>query len=216
MPWSSVKSAKKAGALVRYLKKAVSLAAINKLYDIYDSIKGQGTADNPFAVAVASWKGLVTLKNGRIWVLKKKKKSEQYTQGQGEVEVPWPTGISGIGDGTLESFKDALGDELKRVLGTGDRYVYVVATYKSKVIAHVEDSKATSSDYYELPYKVTKTGIEFGSPVRVKRVTNFQKAEQWRQFRKGVGGFVRGEADLGEVVDLGMKMRRQIVCRPKS
>jgi len=199
------------------LKKAVALPAVNKLYDIYDAIKAQGTAKNPFAVAMASWKELIKLKNGRIWVLKPVKKAEQAMGEQEEVELPFPVGMAGIGDGSLESFKDALTNQLKGYFGSA-RYVYITATYRTKAIVDVEDRKTGASDYYEMPYKVTKLGIEFGSPVKVKKVTTFQKMEQenWQQFRKAVQGFVSGKGDLQEVVGLGMKLRRQIVCRPES
>ena len=214
MPWSSIKKAKEAKAITRYSKKAISIAAINKLYSIYDSIKAQGGADNPFAVAMASWKQLVTLKNGRIWVMKpqKKKKSEQHIDEQG-IDLPLPAGMSYAGDGSLESFKDNLQSALKGHFG-GKKYVYIVATYRSKVVVSVEGEGGGASNYYELTYKVSKAGIEFGSPIKMKKIIKYQKAEQ--QFKKKVSSFVNGKMNLGEVVKVGIKTRRHVICRPES
>jgi len=208
MPWKTVSAAKKAGAIINYQKKPISLSAINKLYEIYDAIKADGKADDPMAVAMDSWKDLIELKNGR-WVLKPKKKTEQA-----EVELAIPAGISKLGDGSVEAFKEMLANNLKDYFGKG-YYVYIVSTYRDKVYVSVEDSKTYKIVYYEVPYKITKLGIELGTITKVEKVTKFQRAEQNnRDFRQKVRAFVTGGGSLAEAVNSAFKLRREIICRP--
>ena len=125
-------------------------------------------------------------------------------------EVAIPSGISRVGNGSLESFKDKLGDAVRSLFGK-DQYVYITATFRNRVIVSVE-SKGGGSDYYEVPYKVTKIGFEFGTYKKVEKVIKFQKAEQ--EFRKSVKNFINGSGDLGEAVRCGFSARREILCKP--
>ena len=208
MPWNTIKAAKKAKAITKYKSKSIALAAINKLYDIYDSIKAQGKADNPFAVAMASWKDLIKLKDGRIWVLKPKKIKEQ-----GDAEVAFPTGMSSYKDGSFESLKDQLANTLKDYFGK-DNYVYVVATYKTKLIVSVEDKQTYTPEYYQVDYKINKEGIELKNFTKVLKVVSYQKAEQLRDFRTKIREFVEGKGKIGDAINVGMKLRRILICKP--
>ena len=210
MPWTNIAKAKKAGAITTFRKKPLSLAAINKLYDVYDSIKTKGKAGNAMAMAMSTWKSLVVLKNA-TWVLKPKKESKEQAKEQTEVnEIPLPAGASRVGDGSFETFKDRLRDALKALLGGEKNYLYIVATYRTKVVVEVERG-GTAAIHYEIPYKVKKGQFDFGSPVKVVKITKFQKAEQkrWQEYKEGVRAFVRGKATIADVVGSGIKITRE-------
>ena len=141
----------------------------------------------------------------------KKKKSEQA-----EVELPFPSGISNIKDGSFETFKDELTKALKDYFGKDD-YVYIVKTLRTKIVISVEDRQTYTAEYYEVPYKITKTGIEFGEFTKVIQTTIYQKVEQMnREFRKKIKDFVEGKSKIGEAVGLAIKLRRELICRPKN
>jgi len=163
-----------------------------------------------------SWKELIKLKNGRIWVLKPQKKTESEEK---VADSPFPSGIFDIGDGTLETFRTSMDNAVKGQFGAKN-YVYIVATYKSKVVVSVENEKSHKSEYYELPYTytVSKNIFKFGHPVKVKKMTSYLKAEQenWSKFKKQVSDFVNKSGDLYEVVRSGIELRRRIICRPES
>jgi hypothetical protein len=74
MPYSSVAGAKDAGFPTSAEDIELTLAQINHLAEIYDAIKKQGTADNPMAVAWATWKSQYK-KEGDKWVKKEEKKA---------------------------------------------------------------------------------------------------------------------------------------------
>lgn len=77
MPYDSIEAAKKAGFPTNAEDIPMTLAQINHLAEIYDAIKKAGTADDPFAVAWDTWKG-VYKKEGNKWVeIKKKEELKQ-------------------------------------------------------------------------------------------------------------------------------------------
>ena len=217
MPWTTLAKAKKAGAITNFRKKPLSIAAINKLYEIYDSIKVKGKVDNPMAVAMSTWKSLVVLKKGQ-WVLKpvskkesKKQKVESSALGGYEVPLPvtsfsTPVGFAKIGDGSFETFKDVLKNALQALLGK--KYLYIIYTYKTKVVVDVDEG--TKSGYYEVPYKIKDSKFTFGTPVRVVKLTKFQKAEQkaFEDYRESVKKLVAGKGTLAETVKLATKVSR--------
>jgi len=67
MPYKSIEGAKEAGFPTKAEEISLTLAQINKLADIYDSVKAAGTAKNPMAVAWTQWKKLFK-KVGDKWV----------------------------------------------------------------------------------------------------------------------------------------------------
>lgn len=225
MPYTSLSKAKKAGAITTYLNKPLSLAAVNKLYDIYDGIKaGSKKVKNPMAVAMSTWKGNIELKNG-VWLLKPKKecitptKKKRIKESLGVGGYPvsttgvkgfsMPAGSGKIGDGSMESFRNALRDALLALFDK--QYLYIIATYKTKVYVDVDEGK--KAGYYEIPYSIKDGAFIFGTAVKVMKLTKFQKAEQkiWRDYRESVKKFVRGSMRLGEVVKLGIKVSREKV-----
>lgn len=206
MPWTSLSKAKKAGAITNFRKKPMSITAVNKLYDIYDSIKAKGKTDNAMAVAMSTWKGLVVLKNG-VWALKPASKKESKEQVKKEQnEIPLPAGATRVGDGSFEAFRDRLRDALIALFGK--KYLYLVATYRTKVVIGVDESERNT--YYEVPYKVKNGQFDFGTAVKVVKQTRFQKAEQknWREYRESVKAFVQGKTSLGDVVGIGVRVKR--------
>lgn len=72
MPYSSIEGAKKAGFPTSAEDAPLTLSQINKLADIYDSVKAQGNVDNPMAVAWTTWKKIFK-KEGNKWVKVEKK-----------------------------------------------------------------------------------------------------------------------------------------------
>lgn len=226
MPWTSLSKAKKAGAIINFHKKPISLSAVNKLYDIYDAIKADSKkVKNPMAVAMSTWKGTIELKND-VWVLKspKKKKEnkktkkdqvkEAYSVGGypvgdtgAAIGLRMPAGSAKIGDGSMESFKDILRDALKSLFGK--TYVYIISTYRTKVFVDVDSG--TNAGYYEVPYTVKKGTISFGTPVKVVKLTKFQKAEQkvFKDYKESVKKFVAGKGTLAATVKLAAKVYRE-------
>ena len=220
MPWGSVTLAKKAGAITKYRKKPISIAAINKLYEIYDSVKGEKKVDSPMAVAISSWKGLVTLKNG-TWVLKPvKKAAKKETADRAQLareEVALPMGAKKlVSGGSFEDFKETLKNALEAQFGGKETYMYIVGTYTTKVCVHIE--RAGKSEYYEIPYTVKGGLFSFGTPVKVVKVTKFQKADQknWADYRANVQAFVSGKGKLGDAVASSVRIRRELLCPAKS
>lgn len=71
MPYSSIAAAKNDGFPTQAEDVPMTLAQINKLAEIYDSIKEAGGARNPFAVAWTQWKELYR-KMADKWVARKK------------------------------------------------------------------------------------------------------------------------------------------------
>lgn len=67
MPYPNIESAKKANFPTVLDGVNLSIEQINKLAEIYDSIKQKGTVDEPMAVAVKTWKQ-VYKKEGDAWV----------------------------------------------------------------------------------------------------------------------------------------------------
>jgi hypothetical protein len=213
MPWTSLSKAKKAGAITNFRKKPISLSAVNKLYDIYDTIKADSKkVKNPMAVAMSTWKGLLVLKND-VWILKppkKKKESKETKKDQvkevygvggypvsdtgGVTGLRMPAGSAKIGDGSMESFKDILRDALKALFGK--TYLYIISTYRTKVFVDIDDGK--QAGYYEVPYTVKKGTISFGTPIKVVKLTKFQKAEQkaFKDYRESIKKFVTGKGTL--------------------
>ena len=112
---------------------------------------------------------------------------ESRLGGQKEIylaEATWPKTAGD--DGSFESFKNALSNAAKDSFGGKDKYVYIVSTFKAKLVLSIEDHNGNGATiYYEIPYKATKSGFEFGTPVRVTKVTSFQKAEALR-LKKGI------------------------------
>jgi hypothetical protein len=92
----------------------------------------------------------------------------------GESNIKFPE----IGSESFEDFTKKLKNALENYLG--QKYIYVVATYRNKVDVNVENS-AGMSEYYEIPYEVKKGEFVFGSPVKVVKVTTFQKVESMRK-----------------------------------
>lgn len=195
MPYTSLSKAKQAGAIVTFRKKPISLSAVNKLYSIYDAIKSNGKKTvNPMAVAMSTWKTTVVLKNG-VWTLKpqkkeSKRKAESISGGYGYpmpaggvTSLPMPAGSAKMGDGSMETFKDMLRDALRALFGE-KQYVYIISTYRTKVVVDVESNGGKATGYYEVPYTIKKGSFNFGTPVKVVRLTKFQKAEQKRRKEK--------------------------------
>ena len=186
MPYSSLSAASKAGAITTFRKSPMSLEAVNKLYSVYDALKADTKVANPMAVAMATWKGAVELKNG-VWLLKAAPKKESKKRSKTEAiggypeknvatSLPMPAGSLKMGDGSMESFKAMLRDALQTLYGK--QSVYIIGTYRTKVVIEVyADNKET---YYELPYTIKNGGFDFGTPVKVKKLTTYQKAEQKR------------------------------------
>lgn len=67
MPYSSIEGAKKASFPTQADDIPLTLAQINNLADIYDSVKAAGTAENPMAVAWTTWKKTHKKEDGK-WV----------------------------------------------------------------------------------------------------------------------------------------------------
>jgi len=188
MPYSSLSAASKAGAITTFRKSPMSLDAVNKLYSIYDALKADKKISNPMSVAMTTWKGTVALKNG-VWLLKAMPKKESKKQKRGKTEsiggypertaatsLPMPAGSLKMGDGSMESFKNMLRDAL--LVLYGKQSVYIIGTYRTKVVIEVyADNKET---YYELPYTIKNGSFNFGTPVKVMKLTTYQKAEQKR------------------------------------
>lgn len=208
MPWKTVALAKKAGAITHYHKKPIAIQAINKLYEIYDAIKNNKTIENPMAVAISTWKGLVVLKKG-TWVLKPKKAKKEQREGEGKTEAWFPIGVSYIGGASLEDFREALRTALQAVFEGEKTYLTLVATYRTKVYINKETNGV--SEYYEVPYTVKNGQFEFGTPVKMVKRIKFQKADQknWDEYRGQVRAFVEGKNDLGSVVKAAIKTKRQ-------
>lgn len=192
MPYTSLSKAKQAGAIVTFRKKPISLSAVNKLYSIYDAIKANGKKTvNPMAVAMSTWKAVVVLKND-VWTLKPQKKESKhkaesigggygYPINVGSVtSFPMPSGSSKVGDGSMETFKNMLRDALHALFG--EKYLYIVSTYRTKVVVDIDSGKQMG--YYEVPYTIKKGSFNFGTPVKVIKLTKFQKAEQKRLKKK--------------------------------
>ena len=190
MPYTSLSKAKQAGAIVTFRKKPISLSAVNKLYSIYDAIKANGKKTaNPMAVAMSTWKATVVLKNG-VWALKPQKKESKaesigggygYPINVGSVtSFPMPSGSAKVGDGSMETFKVILRDALQALFG--EKYLYIVSTYRTKVVVDIDTGKQMG--YYEVPYTIKNGSFNFGTPVKVVKLTKFQKAEQKRLKKK--------------------------------
>lgn len=194
MPYTSLSKAKQAGAIVTFRKKPISLSAVNKLYSIYDAIKTNGKKTvNPMAVAMSMWKAVVVLKND-VWTLKPQKKESKeskqkteslgggygYSVNMGVAPLPMPSGSVKIGDGSMETFKAMLRDALLALFG--EKYLYIVSTYRTKVVVDIDSGKQMG--YYEVLYTIKKGSFSFGTPVKVVKLTKFQKAEQKRLKKK--------------------------------
>lgn len=78
MPYPNVGAAKKDSFPTEAEGAPLTIAQINHLARIYDSIKEAGTADNPFAVAWTTWKGIYK-KEGNKWVKKPRQASEGFS-----------------------------------------------------------------------------------------------------------------------------------------
>ena len=212
MPYGSIAKAKKAGATTTFRKAPISLPALNKLYGIYDGIKAKGKSNNSMATAMSAWKSLIVLRKGS-WVLKPKKESKEQRKEQTDAKVAFsfPVAARGVGDGSYESFKDSLRAALKDLFGSGKRYVYIVATYRSKVIISVNEEGTEKSAYYEVPYSIKNNQFDFGTPVLVVKTTKFLKAEQkaWQEYRKCVRAFVSGKGTIADAVGSGFKVSRE-------
>ena len=227
MPWTSLSKAKKAGAITNFHKKPISLSAVNKLYDIYDTIKADSKKiKNPMAVAMSTWKELLVLKND-VWILKppKKKESKETKKDQvkevygvggypvsdtgGVTGLRMPAGSAKIGDGSMESFKDMLKDALKGLFGK--TYLYIISTYKTKVFVDIDSGE--EAGYYEVPYTIKKGTFSFGTPVKMVKLTKFQKAEQktFNDYRESIKKFVAGKGTLAAAVKLASKVSREKV-----
>ena len=192
MPYTSLSKAKQAGAIVTFRKKPISLSAVNKLYSIYDAIKANGKKTvNPMAVAMSTWKDMIVLKNS-VWALKPQKKENKsnkaesigdgygYSMNMGVAPLPMLVGSAKMGDGSMETFKALLRDALLALFG--EKYLYIVSTYRTKVVVDIDSGKQVG--YYEVPYTVKKGSFNFGTPVKVVKLTKFQKAEQKRRKEK--------------------------------
>ena len=118
-----------------------------------------------------------------------------------------PAGSAKIGDGSLESFRNMLRDALLALFGK--KYLYIVSTCRTKVIVDIDDPK--QAGYYEVPYKIKAGKFSFGTPVKVIKLTKFQKAERktWRDYRNSVSEFVSGNTKLSEVIKSGMRVNRE-------
>lgn len=194
MPYTSLSKAKSKGAIVTFRKKPISLSAVNKLYSIYDAIKANGKKTvNPMAVAMSTWKDMVVLKNG-VWTLKPQKKESKepkqknesfyggygYPMGAGVTPLPMPTGSAKMGDGSMETFKAILKDALLALFG--EKYLYIISTYRTKVVVDIDSGKQMG--YYEVPYTIKNGNFNFGAPVKVVKLTKFQKVEQKKRKEK--------------------------------
>lgn len=84
-------------------------------------------------------------------------------------------GIPGIGNGSFEDLRSALGDALKSRFGNS--YVYAVATYPDKVIVRVTTDGEVTNTYYEILYKIKSGQIELGDSMKVQKKVSYQKAE---------------------------------------
>ncbi len=69
MPYSSMESAKKAGAKTELGGCPLSLTQINKMAEMADAMKAEGKVDNPWAVAVSNFQRTHKIENGK-WVSK--------------------------------------------------------------------------------------------------------------------------------------------------
>lgn len=118
-----------------------------------------------------------------------------------EQEVPWPAGW----EGSLEDFSKVLRVAAKDLLPAIE-YVSIEATYKDRVVLGLEDTKG-KLEFYEVPYTVDKKkGIQFATPVAVKRETSWVKAEQRRSNRiqlESQRGLMRKRAGLQEEIEPG-------------
>lgn len=220
MPYTSLSKAKEAGAITTFQKKPISLSALNKLYSIYDGIKDDKKVKNPMAIAMSTWKGTVELQNG-VWTLKAQKK-ESKTAKKSQIKeavggypvsntgvkgLKMPAGSAKIGNGSMESFRSILRDALKELFGKES--VYIIATYQDKVVieAYSDDGK---ENYYEISYTIKDGVFSFGTPVKVVKITSFQKQEQkaFKDYRESVKKLASGKVNLCEVVKLGLKVSR--------
>lgn len=113
--------------------------------------------------------------------------------------------VPGLGSGSFEDFRDALHTALKTQFGGKDIYMYIVATYTSRVCIHVEGGG--KSEYYEVPYTVRNGQFDFGTPAKVVKMTKFQKAEQAMRWQQRLAGITDDRQSLSEDDETRVELR---------